>query len=373
MEKQISIEFKSPINEQVVIIKRYPQRKRETLQAWDAADELLLCEIPDELVNRNILIINDSFGSLTTSLIESSPTVYSDSYSSFKGIEENGQGSSKITFFKNLDEIEGKFDLVLLKVPKSLSHLEDTLIHLTGLMKPGALFLAGIMIKHSSSTIFDLISKYLGETSTSLAKKKARVIKAKFDKTLVDKDVSNTIKIPEYRIELKNLSNVFSNKKLDIGTRFFIDYIPEKFEGKILDLGCANGILGIMAKKSSPNAEIIFTDDSFMAVESARFNYSKIIGDDKAVFEWMNCYEDKNLPRVDLILCNPPFHQQNTITKDIAYQMFHDAYNGLRSGGKILVVGNLHLGYQVQLKKIFGNFSTKGKNKKFIVLESIKK
>ncbi|MFT6632644.1 MAG: 16S rRNA G1207 methylase RsmC [Bacteriovoracaceae bacterium] len=373
MKNELPTIFISPITGNEMQISRYPVRKWETLQAWDAADELLLSEIPEELINCNILIINDSFGALTRSLIDSSPTVYSDSYSSFKGIEENCQGLSRVTFFKDLNEIDGKFDLVLLKVPKSLTHLEDTLVHLTKLMNPGAQFLAGIMIKHSSSAIFDLISKYLGETSTSLAKKKARVIKAKFEKALVDKEISNIIDIPEYSIELKNLSNVFSNKKLDLGTRFFIDYIPEKFEGKILDLGCANGILGIMAKKSSPNAEIIFTDDSFMAVESARFNYSKIIGDDKAVFKWMNCYEDKDLPKVDLVLCNPPFHQQNTITKDIAYQMFRDAYQGLNSGGKILVVGNLHLGYQVQLKKIFGNFSTKGKNKKFIVLESIKK
>jgi 16S rRNA G1207 methylase RsmC len=375
MEKQVSTQFQSPIDTNDINIKRYPERKRETLQGWDASDMLLLSEIPKELVKSNILILNDSFGALTCSLYDSTPAVYSDSYSSFEGIKANlkEQDLSQMKFYRDLGAIEGQYDLVILKMPKSLTHLEDILIHLTSLMKPGALFLAGIMIKHSSSAVFDLISKYLGETSTSFAKKKARVIKAKFEKEPINKDVSNIVTIPEYNLELKNLSNVFSNKKLDIGTRFFIDFIPKEFEGTILDLGCANGILGILAKRNSPKANIIFSDDSFMSVESAKSNYLNITRDDSAKFEWMNCYEDKNLTTVDLILCNPPFHQQNTITKDIAYQMFHDAYHSLNPGGKILVVANLHLGYQVKLKKIFGNFATKGKNKKFIVLESIKK
>jgi hypothetical protein len=58
-------------------VKRLPTRKSETLQAWDAADELLIDNLATEhaLVldeqasnDSRLLVINDQFGALTTSL-----------------------------------------------------------------------------------------------------------------------------------------------------------------------------------------------------------------------------------------------------------------------------------------------------------------
>jgi 16S rRNA (guanine1207-N2)-methyltransferase len=44
---------------------------------------------------------------------------------------------------------------------------------------------------------------------------------------------------------------------------------------------------------------------------------------------------------MDLILCNPPFHQQNTIGSHIAMRMFKQARQVvLRSGGELWVIGN---------------------------------
>ncbi len=59
---------------------------------------------------------------------------------------------------------------------------------------------------------------------------------------------------------------------------------------KVLDLGCANGVIGIKAKMLMPDAKIIFSDDSAMAIQSAKENY-RIYFNDEAEFNWTNCYE----------------------------------------------------------------------------------
>lgn len=374
MKKEVATIFTSPINGEGLLINRYPERRREFLQAWDASDDLLLYEVLNDIESKRILIINDSFGALACSLIKFNPVVYSDSFCSHMAIKKNSQNDPRLTLINDLATIQkGVFDTVLIKSPKSFTHLKDILIQLTRLMAPGAKLYCGIMIKHSSSSIFDLIENYIGKTTTSLARKKARVIKASFQNNLVCEEVVSTITLAEHGLTLKNYSSVFSNKKLDIGTRFFLDNFPNELNGDILDLGCANGILGIVARIKNPDINPIFCDDSFLATKSTKENYRSHLKEECRNIFWMNCYEDRGLPRVNAVLCNPPFHQQNTITKQIAYQMFSDAYHCLKTGGKLYVVANSHLGYHSKIKQNFKNAKIISSSKKFVIIEAIKR
>ena len=85
-----------------------------------------------------------------------------------------------------------------------------------------------------------------------------------------------------------------------------------------------------------------------------------------------NCLDDfvnkAKFSEVDIVLCNPPFHQQNTITDHIAWQMFKDAKSLLKNGGQLFVVGNRHLDYPNKLKRLFANAITVATNQKFSIL-----
>lgn len=349
-------------------LKRYPENP--LLQAYDAADELLLEEVfTRDLRSMRILILNDSFGALTISLKEFDITSYSDSYVSTKGAKLN---SEEIQIENDLGNVSGEFDLVLLKLPKSHSFFEDILGHLSSLLKKDGELIIGAMVKHLPPNIFDLIHKYIGETKTSLAKKKARLIFSKRTKESVSSLYPQKIYIEEMQKEFTHHSNLFSRNKLDIGTRFFLEHIPKISGERILDLGCANGIVGVKAKLVNPKATIIFTDDSFMAIKSAKVNYQNFF-DDSAEFYFTNSFEDGEKNSIDLVLCNPPFHQNNTIGDYIAFQMFKDAHRTLKSGGKIRIIGNSHLGYQHKLKKIYGNFEIVSKNDKFVIIDAVKR
>jgi len=75
----------------------------------------------------------------------------------------------------------------------------------------------------------------------------------------------------------------------------------------------------------------------------------------------------------DLILCNPPFHQQHVVGIGIAFTLFESAKLALKQHGELWVVANRHLGYDKTLNSLFGNCRTVAANKKFTVYRVIKR
>jgi 16S rRNA (guanine1207-N2)-methyltransferase len=168
---------------------------------------------------------------------------------------------------------------------------------------------------------------------------------------------------------------VFSREKLDIGTRFFLEHLPIKPAIKdIIDLGCGNGLVGLIAAERNSLANIHFVDESFMAVASAKDNFSRAfeltrsatytVGDGLCDFEASSA---------DLILCNPPFHQQHTVGDQIAVSLFVQSRRVLRKGGELWVIGNRHLNYHSQLQRLFGNHQVIAANAKFIIIKAVVK
>lgn len=354
----------------VTEMKRYPQKKNDPLQAWDSADELLLSHVKSlDLTHKKILIINDQFGALSCALDEFDCETYTDSFISSMGIYLNSDG--KIPVRNSLADLKGPYDFALIQLPKNMSFFEDILCHMTKLLRPNAKVICTGMVKHLAPHSFELLNKYIGETSTSLAQKKARLIFADFTKEPMDSPYPLSLNVEGFPIPLINGSNLFSREKLDIGTRFFLEHLPRGNFSRILDLGCANGIIGLKARELNPQAKILFSDESAMAIESAKKNYQNYY-QDEAEFYWTNCFENQSESNLDLVLCNPPFHQQNTIGDFIAWQMFQDSFRALKTGGRIRVIGNSHLGYQIKLKKIFGNSKIVATNKKFMIVDAVK-
>jgi 16S rRNA G1207 methylase RsmC len=148
-----------------------------------------------------------------------------------------------------------------------------------------------------------------------------------------------------------------------------------------------------MAQRVQPQAHISFIDESYGAVKSAQESYkleSERVSDDinnesdsdsenknlTSSFYHSDCFKQFDATeaesKVDLILCNPPFHQNHSIGDHIAWEMFKQSHEQLESEGEIWVVGNRHLGYHVKLAKLFGNCETVASNKKFVILVSKK-
>lgn len=361
-------------------LERLPKQHNQSLQAWDAADEYLLnylCENQLISTQTRLLIINDSFGALSVNLHMCYPYNWSDSLLSHQACAYNAKSNQideLIHYIPSTESLAGEFDLVIIKIPKTLALLEDFLIRLKPHTHAKTKIIAAGMIKHLPKSAIPLFERIIGKTETSLAKKKARLVFSHVDtniKHAVPPYPKHYLE-PTTQLQLSNHANVFSKDKLDIGSRFLLEQfklLPPKRH--IVDLGCGNGVLGIMAQRQYADAMLSFLDESYMAVASAKANYQRTFPECTANFIISDCLSHL-VDDVDLILCNPPFHQQHSLGDFIAWQMFSQSMKRLNPKGELWVVGNRHLNYHSKLKKLFGRCELIASNKKFVVLRAIK-
>ena len=168
-------------------------------------------------------------------------------------------------------------------------------------------------------------------------------------------------------------ANVFSRDSLDIGTRFLLQHLPKNEKAQtIVDLGCGNGVVGMCLAEQHPQAELYFVDESYMAVASAKQNFLHAFIDRQAEFCVVNGLTEFETESIDLIVCNPPFHQQNAVGNQIALSLFKQSKRVLKKGGELWVIGNRHLGYHINLKSDFGYCNEVASNNKFVIWKVVK-
>jgi 16S rRNA G1207 methylase RsmC len=227
------------------------------------------------------------------------------------------------------------------------------------------------MQKHISPGLKQCLEDYLEQLNPGRSERKARIITGYLTS-------SAPAKLPDFTyfehrgLVLANMANVFSAESIDIGARFFIEQFERLPEAhRIADLGCGNGALSAFAKLYQPQAQIIGFDESYMAVASAQETFRKNQLND-AEFKVSNLLSEADDESFDLILCNPPFHQQRRVTTDTARRMIQQARHKLSIGGELWLVANRHLNYPKDLKRTFGNSETLNANPKFVVLRARK-
>jgi len=363
----------------VLELRRFPLRENENLRPWDAADVYILNTLLEDppLENCRVLIINDSFGALAVALNHLQPQVWSDSFLASDALSHNldlnGHDPDSVPFVPADRLPQGPFDLVLMKFPKSMAFWEDTLLRLRPLLADGARIISGGMIKHSPAKAFELLESIIGPTKTGLGWKKARLAFSTFDPDIQApeflEDFSFTL---EDGLELHSGPNVFSRDHLDQGTRFLLKHLPETEDPlQVLDIGSGNGVLALALARQCPQAFVLGVDESYQAVASGRRN-AEILGFDENRMRFEVAGGLQGLPAgaFDLAICNPPFHQAQVVGDQIAWGMFHQSRRILKKGGKLLIVGNRHLGYHVKLQRLFGNCRVVASDRKFVVLES---
>jgi len=362
-------------------LERYPLLEESTtLQAWEAADEYLLQTLTTDTLNgRPVLIFNDSFGTLTCALHAFSPVSIGDSFMSQLATQHNlrlnGLDDSRVTHQSSLAPLPQAPGLVVIKVPKTLALLEQQLRALREVVTPDTQIIAGAKARDIHTSTLQLFEKILGTTRTSLAWKKARLIHCQAESDMQPAEpVTAEWALDDSEMRITNHANVFSRTGLDIGARFFMQHLPEGIEGRMVDLGCGNGVIGITALALNPEADMLFVDESYMAVESSRTNVENNLPQDLArcEFEVNNMLAGVERETLHAVLCNPPFHQGTVVSDDTAWRMFCDAKRCLQPGGELRIVGNRHLDYYQKLRRLFGNCTTIATNQKFVILRSVK-
>ncbi|MBD3219978.1 methyltransferase [bacterium] len=324
-----------------------------------------------------VLIVNDAFGALAVGLAAHAPTVWSDAHPSELAIAHNlvanGLEAGSVPFVPADRAPEGAFDLVLARFPKSLAFWEDTLLRLRAHLAADARILAGGMIKHTPRRAFDLMDHVLGPTRTTRGWKKARLAEATFDpeRDLPARLPDATWTLDDPPLLVRSGPNVFARDRLDTGSRALLPHLPRDTTGRLADLGCGNGVLALVLAVRNPAAEVLGVDTSYQAIASARANASAAgLGAPRLDFAVADGLRSEPPAALDLVVCNPPFHQDRTVGDMLAWRMFTQAERALRAGGRLLVVGNTHLDHGERLARIFGRCRQLARSGKFEVLEA---
>ncbi len=376
---------------------RHPHRPRSTLRAWDAADAYVLrhlAEGPQGEQPQSVAILNDGFGALACGLHHLGPTSVVDPITAEFGAAANLERNqlTPVPIHAEVDDVPAGLDLVVVKVPKSLGRLEDQLHRLAPKLSADTVILGAGMVRDIHTSTLQLFETIIGPTRTSLAERKARLIHSAVDPSLEREQNPWPKSWRHNGLTVVNRGGVFSAESLDIGTRFLLDHLPTPTPPSVdrrpvtVDLGCGNGVLGVAAAAAA-ETDVVFIDASAAAVDSAKHTWAanhRDRGGDSDCDSDSDSNSGARFHRadrmvnvverdtVDLVLNNPPFHEERAVGDATAWDMFVDSHTVLRPGGELRVVGNRHLAHHSRLKKIFGNCTTVASNRKFVVLSAIR-
>lgn len=124
---------------------------------------------------------------------------------------------------------------------------------------------------------------------------------------------------------------VFSRGEMDAGTRILLSALPVPMRGRILDLGCGWGAVGVCLSKAYPECYVVSSDVNTRALALCRDNYHKNGCAGEVI-------ESDGFERIDgdfdAIVTNPPIRAG----KQVIYRLFSEAASRLRPGGALYIV-----------------------------------
>jgi 16S rRNA G1207 methylase RsmC len=356
---------------------RYPESSNRSLRAWSAADEYILSWMKEHISDfKTVALYHDRFGFLSTTLNTFKPYSILETKSMeralLQNLSQNGIEADESRFINPLTPLPENVDLGIIKIPKSLELYRLYLTHLHASLSDNGVVVCGFMTRHFTPQMTEIASEYFENCEQTLAQKKSRLLILSGKKAVAYAPLLNTLQadFPDGdSTEMKQYFGVFSGKQIDSGSRFLMDHLKVKESEKcILDAGTGNGILALAARKQHEDAEIHVTDDSLLAIESARLN----LGTSNLYYQHIDTLEAYKNEFFDLALCNPPFHFDHENTIEISLSLFKQIKRCLKTGGRFVCVANQHLNYKTHLEPLFSSVKVLAENDAFVVYECLK-
>ncbi|MGW3485201.1 class I SAM-dependent methyltransferase [Rhodococcus indonesiensis] len=364
-------------------LRRLPDVEALNLVAVDAADRLILDEAGAALAAApagTVAVIDDHYGALTLGVAvrhsASGIRVHQDSVVGERALAANaareGLTDRYTTHDLGSDLLTGA-RVVLLQLPRSLAALTEIAETVARYADPGVTVFAGGRDKHITPAMNEVLARCFTEVRASRGRQKSRVLTAR-GPIATEPTYPVTGTVPEAGLTVVAHGPAFAGPRLDIGTRFLLDFVPRlpRDARTAVDLGCGTGILAVAAARQFPGLRVTATDQSAAAVASAAATAAandvadrvEVLRDDVA----------GTLPdaSVDVVLCNPPFHVGAAVHTGAAVKMFDAAARLLRPGGELWAVYNTHLNYRGILQRTIGRTEVAGRNRKFTVTRSVR-
>ena len=166
-------------------------------------------------------------------------------------------------------------------------------------------------------------------------------------------------------------NGVFSKSKVDEGSYIFLKVLlPLHLTGRILDLGCGYGPIGLTLALNEKEARVDLADINSRALALASRSGERLNLNDRVTFLHSDIFEKIEGP-YDSIVVNPPIRAGKVVT----YRMYLESKQYLIDGGSLYVVIRRKQGAESALKYIetvFENVSVLHKEKGYWIIKATK-
>ncbi len=172
-------------------------------------------------------------------------------------------------------------------------------------------------------------------------------------------------------LELVTSSGVFSHRRVDNGTRLLVESMEVPTKGRLLDLGCGYGVIGIMAALLSSELEVVMTDVNPRAVSLAAENAARN-GAKKVRAIKGSLYEPVASETFDVIVTNPPISAGMV---KVVEPIIAGAPGHINTGGSFQLVVQSNKGGKTVasfIEEAFGEVTVLAKGSGYRVLKSVK-
>lgn len=174
--------------------------------------------------------------------------------------------------------------------------------------------------------------------------------------------------VDNIRLNFITDSGVFSRARADYGSDLLIKSLPP-LTGKILDLGCGYGLIGLSLAKLYPQTDIDLVDINERAINLTKKNMAL------NNIENARIYQSDGFSNVtglyNCVVSNPPIRAG----KNVIYTLFEQSKEFILPGGSLYIVIQKKQGApsaRNKLNSVFGNCETINKSAGYWILRSNK-
>lgn len=365
-------------------LRRYPDVEAVNLYAVDAADRLMLDEAAAALAeagDNRVAVIDDGYGALTLGAAATYDLrglrVHQDLLTGELALAHNARAvglGDRYTAYELGRPLLEDVRVVLWRLPRALSGLAETADAIARYAAPDVRVYAGGRDKYLTPAMNDVLAESFGSVRASRGRQKSRILLATEPKPVGEPQFPIRNRLDDRDLEVVAHGAAFSGSRLDIGTRFLLEYLgrmkPDARDA--IDLGCGTGILAVALAKVRPGIRVTATDQSAAAVASTRATAAANEVAERVTVLRDDAMSSKADNSADLVLCNPPFHVGAAVHTGSAIKMFQQAGRVLRPGGELWTVYNTHLNYRGVMERLVGKTEVIGRNRKFTVTRSVR-
>lgn len=170
----------------------------------------------------------------------------------------------------------------------------------------------------------------------------------------------------------KSCDSIFSKDCIDYGTKVLLECIFNNvnLSGKVLDIGCGYGAIGIVLSKLFPAIKITMCDINNTAVSLSKFNVIKNKCKNVENVLYSNAYENIN-EKFDFVISNPPIKAG----KENLLNILVSAKNHLNENGSLIFVIKKKHGedsVKKQLEKEYSGVEILKREKGYYILKADK-